>query len=132
MRLLVGATPNVLRNKIFEELRTINARHGEALLLVLGQYSLQTNRQLLDELDTRVTMDIQVASLEVFTNKVLERVGGNTLPYVNEGGRRMLAQYLLSAHREELTILARGYDQRGVAQKILETLTEFRQLELSA
>ena len=48
MRLLVGATPNVLRNKIFEELRTINARHGEALLLVLGQYSLQTNRQLLE------------------------------------------------------------------------------------
>lgn len=132
MRLLVGATPNVLRNKIFEELRTINARHGEALLLVLGQYSLQTNRQLLEELDTRVTMDIQVASLEVFTNKVLERVGGNTLPYVNEGGRRMLAQYLLSAHREELTILARGYDQRGVAQKMLETLTEFRQMELSA
>lgn len=132
MRLLIGATPNVLRSKIFEELRAINARHGEALLLVLGQYSMQTNRQLLEELDTRVTMDIRVESLESFTGKVLERVGGNTLSYVNEGGRRMLAQYLLSAHREALTILARGYDRRGVAQKMLETLTEFRQLEISA
>ena len=132
MRLLVGATPNVLRSKIFEELRAIDARHGEALLLVLGQYTLQTNRQLLQELDTRVTMDIRVESLDSFTRKVLERVGGNTLSYVNEGGRRMLAQYLLSAHREDLSILARGYDQRGVAQKMLETLTEFRQLEMSA
>lgn len=131
MRLLVGATPNVLRGKIFEELRVINKRHGQALLLVLGQYSMQTNRQLLEELDTRVTMDIRVDSLESFTKKLFERVGGNTLDYINDGGRRMLAQYLLSTYREELTILSRGYDRRGVAQKMLETLMEFRQLEMS-
>lgn len=132
MRLLVGATPNVVRAKIFEELKAINVQRGKALLLVPEQFTMQTDLELLQALTSDVMMDIQVKSFGSLSREVLGRVGGSKLTYVNEGGRRMLAQYLLSAHREELSILARGYDQRGVAEKMLETLTEFRSLECSA
>lgn len=132
MRLLVGATPNVLRAKIFEELQAVSEARGRALLLVPEQFTMQTDLELLAYLHSNVMMDIQVKSFGSLAREVLGRVGGSKLTYVNEGGRRMLAQYLLSTQREALNILARGYDRRGVAEKMLETLTEFRGMEMQA
>ncbi len=132
MRIIMGDTANVVREKIFDELKTLAAQRARAYLLVPEQFTMQTDIALLKRLDVRVTMDIKVKSFGSLSREVLGRVGGIKLPYVNEGGRRMLAQYLLGEHREALGVLGKGWDQSGVATKLVETLSEFRGLGMQA
>ena len=128
MRLMVGATANAVREKILTELAQIARARGRAYLLVPEQFTMQTDRALLERLDVPVMMDIKVKSFGSLSREVLGRVGGAKLAYVNESGRRMLAQYLLGASREGLTILGKSWDKRGAAAKLVETLGEFRSL----
>lgn len=132
MRLIVGATANAVREKIFSELAAIAKEKGRAYLLVPEQFTMQTDRALLTRLDAPVMMDIKVKSFGSLSREVLGAVGGIKLPYVNESGRRMLAQYLLSAHHEGLSVLGKGWDKSGVAAKLVETLGEFRSLGMNA
>ena len=132
MRLIVGATANAVREKILSELTEIAAARGRAYLLVPEQFTMQTDMTLLARLQVSVMMDIKVKSFGSLSREVLGRVGGIKLPYVNESGRRMLAQYLLGAERNALTILGKGWDKSGVAAKLVETLGEFRSLGMEA
>lgn len=132
MRLMVGATANAVREKILTELAQIARARGRAYLLVPEQFTMQTDRALLERLDVPVMMDIKVKSFGSLSREVLGRVGGAKLAYVNESGRRMLAQYLLCASREGLTILGKSWDKRGAAAKLVETLGEFRSLGMDA
>ena len=132
MRLMVGATANAVREKILTELAQIARARGRAYLLVPEQFTMQTDRALLERLDVPVMMDIKVKSFGSLSREVLGRVGGAKLAYVNESGRRMLAQYLLGASREGLTILGKSWDKRGAAAKLVETLGEFRSLGMDA
>ena len=92
MRLMVGATANAVREKILTELAQIARARGRAYLLVPEQFTMQTDRALLERLDVPVMMDIKVKSFGSLSREVLGRVGGAKLAYVNESGRRMLAQ----------------------------------------
>ena len=132
MRLIVGETANAVREKIFGELAALARAQARAYLLVPEQYTMQTDIALLERLQVPVMMDIMVKSFGSLSREVLGRVGGVKLPYVNEGGRRMLAQYLLGQARDALKILGKGWDQRGVATKLVETLSEFRGLGMQA
>lgn len=132
MRLIVGATATAVREKILSELEEIVSRRGRAYLLVPEQFTMQTDMTLLSRLQVPVMMDMKVKSFGSLSREVLGRVGGAKLPYVNEGGRRMLAQYLLGAQRETLGILGKGWDKSGVATKLVETLSEFRSLSMTA
>lgn len=132
MRLIVGATANAVRDKILTELADIAAQHARAYLLVPEQFTMQTDRALLTRLEAPVMMDIKVKSFGSLSREVLGRVGGIKLPYVNESGRRMLAQYLLGAHHDGLSVLGKGLDKSGMAVKLVETLSEFRSLGLDA
>lgn len=132
MRLIVGATANAVREKILAELSEIAERRARAYLLVPEQFTMQSDMQLLARLKVPVMMDIKVKSFGSLSREVLGRTGGIKLPYVNESGRRMLAQYLLGEHHQALAILGRGWDQSGVATKLLETLSEFRSLSMTA
>ena len=132
MRVIVGATANAVREKILAELAAICGRRERAYLLVPEQFTMQTDMALLARLDVPVLMDVKVKSFGSLSREVLGRVGGAKLAYVNESGRRMLAQYLLGEHHAELAILGKGWDQGGVAEKLVETLGEFRSLGMAA
>ena len=132
MRLIIGATANAVREKILAELTAIAEQRGRAYLLVPEQFTMQSDMQLLARLKVPVMMDIKVKSFGSLSREVLGRTGGIKLPYVNESGRRMLAQYLLGEHHQALAILGRGWDQSGVAAKLVETLGEFRNLGMAA
>lgn len=132
MRLIIGATANAVREKILAELTAIAEQRGQAYLLVPEQFTMQSDMQLLARLKVPVMMDIKVKSFGSLSREVLGRTGGIKLPYVNESGRRMLAQYLLGEHHQALAILGRGWDQSGVAAKLVETLGEFRNLGMAA
>ena len=125
MRLMVGATANAVREKILTELAQIARARGRAYLLVPEQFTMQTDRALLERLDVPVMMDIKVKSFGSLSREVLGRVGGAKLAYVNESGRRMLAQYLLGASREGLTILGKSWDKRGAAASLWKRWANF-------
>ena len=132
MRLIIGATANAVREKILSELAAIAAKRERAYLLVPEQFTMQTDIELLKRLETPVMMDIKVKSFASLSREVLGRVGGSKLEYVGESGRRMLAQYLLSEHKDDLRVLGKGWEQGGVAAKLVETLSEFRSLGLDS
>lgn len=132
MRLIVGATAQAVREKILTELVALAEGHQRAYLLVPEQFTMQTDMALLARLAVPVMMDVKVKSFGSLSREVLGRVGGVKLTYVNESGRRMLAQYLLGEHREELAVFGKGSDQGGVAEKLVETLSEFRSLGMTA
>lgn len=126
MRLIIGASANVVRERIFSELGALAKENRGAYLLVPEQFTMQTDLELLKALDTEVIMDIRVKSFGSLSRDVLSRTGGAKLAYVGEDARRMLAQYLLEEDAAGLHVLGRSRGGSGAAAKMLETLSEFR------
>ena len=126
MRLIIGASANAVREKIFAELAAVAQAQQSAYLLVPEQFTMQTDLMLLNALDTDVIMDIKVKSFGSLSREVLSKTGGIKLAFVGEDARRMLSSYLLEENGEELRVLGRVKSQAGAAVKMLETLSEFR------
>lgn len=131
MRLIIGATAEAVRRAVFSELAALGEKNRRAYLLVPQQFTMQSDLDLLKFLQTEILMDIKVKSFGSLSREVLSRTGGIKRPYVNESGRRMLAQYLLSECHDDLKLMGGSHKAQGVATKIVETLQEFRELGLA-
>jgi ATP-dependent helicase/nuclease subunit B len=126
MRILLAAHTASIEKTITAELRRLQENGQQAFLLVPEQFTMQTDRTLLQNLEGEVLMDIRVVSFASLARQVLSRAGGARTPYVNENGRRMIVQYLLNTHKRSLPMYGSGAQQRGISQKLAETLGDFR------
>ncbi len=120
------------REHILKELKECVRQGKRAYLIVPEQFTMQTDIRLFEALDVEVLMDIKIKSFSSLAREVLGRLGGLKMPYIHEGGRRMLVQYLLSQYKNDLPLYGKGFAQPGISEKIVETLSDYRKLDLTA
>ena len=114
-----------LHDYIIEE----SQRHPEKnyLLIVPDQFTMQTQMDLVVEHPRHAIMNIDVLSFGRLTHRVIEEVGGEELPVLDDTGKSLVLRKVAGQEREKLTVLGSHLHKIGYIHEVKSALSEFMQ-----
>ena len=113
-----------------EVLRAVRICRGEgrrAVLYVPEQVTLQTERNLIADLELRGLLDIEVVSPKKLRELVRERAGSGNRKTLDEFGQAMAVHRAMSETAGELTYYRSMTEMPGAVQTVREALSELRE-----
>ncbi len=114
-----------LHDVIIEE----SIRHPEKnyLLIVPDQFTMQTQMDLVVEHPRHAIMNIDVLSFGRLTHRILEEVGGEELPVLDDTGKSLVLRKVAGEERKKLTVLGSHLQKIGYIHEVKSALSEFMQ-----
>jgi len=128
LRYLMGRAHTNLQETLFRE---ISRREGENpegrfFLIVPEQFTLQTERALIESQELLGILNVEVLSFTRLGYRVFNEVGGITSVVIDELGKNMMIKKILQEHRKKLLMYEKISDQLGFAKKMGEMITELK------
>lgn len=114
-----------LHDYIIEESR----RHPEKnyLLIVPDQFTMQTQMDLVMEHPRHAIMNIDVLSFGRLTHRIIEEVGGEELPVLDDTGKSLVLRKVAGQELDKLTVLGSHLHKIGYIHEVKSALSEFMQ-----
>lgn len=97
------------------------------LLIVPDQFTMQTQMDLVVEHPQHAIMNIDVLSFGRLTHRVIEEVGGEELPILDDTGKSLVLRKVAQGERENLTVMGSHLHKIGYIHEIKSALSEFMQ-----
>lgn len=97
------------------------------LLIVPDQFTMQTQMDLVTEHPRHAIMNIDVLSFGRLTHRVIEEVGGDELPVLDDTGKSLVLRKVAGQEREKLTVLGSHLHKIGYIHEVKSALSEFMQ-----
>lgn len=97
------------------------------LLIVPDQFTMQTQMDLVLEHPRHAIMNIDVLSFGRLTHRVIEEVGGEELPVLDDTGKSLVLRKVAGREREKLTVLGSYLYKIGYIHEVKSALSEFMQ-----
>lgn len=128
VRYILGRAGSGKTSRIGEEIKQMLLTPGpeHLVMIVPEQFTLQSERDLLYNMDLPGIIRAEVMSFTRLAARVLERVGGITRTVLNEQGRIMVLRRIIDESSRELTIYQSAAEQPGFALKLGEVLAELK------
>ena len=100
---------------IFQEIKQELAGDNEKplILLVPEQYTLQAERDLLNNLDVPGIMGVEVLSISRLGHRILNETGRSKKSFINQQGKHMLLQRIINEEASNLRVYSRASRQQG-------------------
>ena len=127
-----GARAGQTQSRLFEEIRQCREAGQRVLLLVPEQYTLQAERELLEQLNLPGLLDLDVLSPRRLGRRIRESAGHSPKAALDESGRRMALAQALSLKQEELHYYRRVALSPGLPEKLSTLLMDFQRTGLSS
>jgi ATP-dependent helicase/nuclease subunit B len=118
---------------IFSEIKQAleNTDDDKLILLVPEQFTLQSERDLIEKLKLPGIMRIEVLSITRLTHKVINEVGGVTRTIINEQGKHMVLRKIIDESAKDLTIYKKASKQPGFVRMLSELICELKRHDVS-
>jgi ATP-dependent helicase/nuclease subunit B len=100
------------------------------ILLVPEQFTLQSERDLIQKLKLPGIMRVEVLSLTRLAQRVFNEVGGLTRTILNEQGKNMVLRKMIDELARDLTIYKKAAQQDGFVSKFSKLLSELKQHDI--
>ena len=121
----------LLRQIIIQKAGTSLASMGrdrtKYIVIVPEQYSMQTQRDLVEEHPAHVLMNIDVLSFGRLAHRVFEETGTDRRTVLDDIGKSLLLRRVASRCEKDLQILHRGIHRPGMIDEVKSVLSEFMQ-----
>ena len=127
-----GARAGQTQSRLFEEIRQCREAGQRVLLLVPEQYTLQAERELVEQLHLPGLLDLDVLSPRRLGRRIRESAGHSPKAALDESGRRMALAQALSLKQEELHYYRRVALSPGLPEKLSTLLMDFQRTGLSS
>ena len=127
-----GARAGQTQSRLFEEIRKCREAGQRVLLLVPEQYTLQAERELVEQLHLPGLLDLDVLSPRRLGRRIRESAGHSPKAALDESGRRMALAQALSLKQEELHYYRRVALSSGLPEKLSTLLMDFQRTGLSS
>lgn len=101
------------------------------ILLVPEQFTLQAERDLIDQLQLPGIMRVEVLSFNRLAYRVLAEMGGRSKVLINEQGKNMVLQKTLNEVAKDLSIYKKAIKQSGFVEQLSKLLADFKQHDLT-
>ncbi len=115
--------------KLHSHLIDESIRHPEKnyLLIVPDQFTMQTQLDLVAEHPRHAIMNIDVLSFGRLSHRILEEVGGEELPVLDDTGKSLVLRRVAEGERDKLTVLGSHLHKIGYVHEVKSALSEFMQ-----
>lgn len=97
------------------------------LLIVPDQFNMQTQLHLIEKHPDHAFSNIEVLSFSRLSHRILEEVGGEDIPVLDDTGKNLIIRHVAQTVRGELDVMGLGIDKPGYISEIKSALSEFLQ-----
>ena len=97
------------------------------LIIVPDQFTMQTQKELVELHSRGGIMNIDVLSFGRLTHRVLEEVGKEDIPVLDDTGKSLVLQKVASGMREQLPCLGGLLHKQGYIHEVKSAISEFMQ-----
>ncbi|MCM1253842.1 MAG: helicase-exonuclease AddAB subunit AddB [Clostridium sp.] len=97
------------------------------LLIVPDQFTMQTQMDLVLEHPNRGIMNIDVLSFGRLTHRILEEVGREDTPVLDDTGKSLILRKVAEKERENLTVMGKHLQKQGYIHEVKSAISEFMQ-----
>lgn len=118
---------------LYEEIirRAGENRKKNFLIIVPDQFTMQTQKDLVLLSDKGGIMNIDVLSFGRLNHRIMEEVGGEDVPVLDDTGKSLVLQRIAADLREELPALGSFLDRQGYIHEVKSAISEFMQYGIS-
>ena len=115
-----------------ERLLAICREYGKVLVIVPEQYTLQTERDLIQGLHAPGFFDIEVLSPSRLTERVFAAAGQDALTRIDDRGKQMALARVLTEHKKELRFFESAAQKQGFIARAGTLIASFKQAGITA
>jgi len=132
IRYILGRSGSGKSHRILQEIKQSLQDGGDDLLILLvpEQFTLQSERDLLQKLNLPGIMRVEVLSFTRLAQRVFSEAGGLTRTLLNEQGKNMVLRKMIDEVSRNLTIYKKAAQQDGFVPKFGELLSELKQQDI--
>ena len=124
-----GASGAGKSKKLHQDIIRASLAHPKRnyLLIVPDQFTMQTQMDLVVEHPNHAIMNIDVLSFGRLTHRILEEVGAQQLPVLDDTGKSLVLRKAAQGVRENLTVLGSHLHKIGYIHEVKSAISEFMQ-----
>ncbi len=124
LEILYGTVGTGKTAELYRRLKNHIKTKTRAYILVPEQFSMETERSVIQKLGVSAQTQIEVLTFSRLCNLVLNRMGPLRMQYADSAGKLLLARRALQACEKNLTLFGTNVQQRGFAEILVSTVSE--------
>ena len=128
MLYILGGSRDALQERLFSLCR----QYKKVLVIVPEQYTLQTERDLIQGLSAPGFFDIEVLSPSRLTERVFAAAGQGGLTRIDDRGKHMALAKVLMEEKQNLKYFQSAAQKQGFIQRAASIIGAFKQAGISA
>lgn len=117
-----------LYQKIIEE--SVRYPEENYIVLVPEQFTMQTQKDLVEKHPSRCIMNIDVLSFGRLAYRVFEETGGGDLPVLDDEGKNLILRKIAGDYEDELFVLKGNMKKPGFISEVKSVISEFTQYDI--
>ncbi len=123
-----GKTEYIYRNLVAEAVANPGLNY---LVVVPEQFTMQTQRCLVDLSPNKVIMNIDVLSFKRLAYRVFDELGIRGLDILEDTGKNLVLRRVAQEKREELVVFRASVERMGFVNELKSLISEFSQYNIS-
>ncbi len=129
LHFILGPSGSGKSHDLYENIITRSIRHPETTYLVLvpEQFTMQTQKELVDMHPSGGILNIDVLSFQRLAYRILAQLGTDSRRILEETGKSLVLQKVAQEQQEQLTYLGDQIKKQGYVQEIKSLISEFMQ-----
>lgn len=129
LRFYFGPSDAGTGRKLYEEIirRSLENPRQNFLVLVPDQFTMQTQKELVTMHERGGIMNIDVLSFGRLSHRILEEVGGEEVPVLDDTGKSLVLQKVASNLKDKLPTLGGLLHRQGYIHEVKSAISEFMQ-----
>lgn len=115
--------------RVYQDMIQWSLREPERkfFIIVPDQFTMQTQKELVLLHPDRGIMNIDVLSFGRLTHRILEEVGGEDIPVLDDTGKNLILRKVAAAQKEKLKVLGGSLNRTGYIHEVKSVISEFMQ-----
>ena len=124
-----GGKSYYLYEKIIEEAK--KDRTKDFLLIVPEQFTMQTQKELVERSKNHAIMNIDVLSFERLAFRVFDELGMYQIRILEETGKNLILRRLTEEYGDSMSVLGSNLKKMGYVSEIKSLISEFMQYQIT-
>ncbi len=132
LQLILGSSGSGKSQDLYNEIIDKSIKHKDVnyLVIVPEQFTLQTQKEIVEKHPNHGTMNIDILSFLRLSHRVFDEVGGNDRPVLEDTGKSMILRKVLTLKKEELLYFGREANKIGFVNELKSLISEMYQYNI--
>ena len=133
LQFILGNSGSGKSHYLYQQIVNESMEHPEKnyLVLVPEQFTMQTQRELVELHPNRGILNIDVQSFLRLAWRIFEEVGVDTHTVLEDTGKNLLLRRVASRQKNDLTVLGRNFRKPGYISQVKSIISELKQYDVS-